>query len=382
MQIKLDIEHFNFMKILFICGSAEPGKDGVGDYTRRLCGELFRKGHEAHILTLCDHKAISFTVENQKDEEVEVIVHRIPLSTSNNLRSIWSQDILNNFQPDWISLQFVPYSFNSKGLPFWLPSFLNKLKGNHKWHLMFHELWIGMDSNASFRYKCIGLFQRKIVSRFLKKIDIKVINTQSDLYKFKIAELGYNVQIVPLFSNIIKNEELNVKRITDNLELKFCFFGSIHHGAPVVKFFDELLEVLSILKEKRVLKFIFIGNCGAAIEEWKNKLSENNIEFEITGFVTDKEISNLLSGCQYGISTTPYILSQKSGSLVAMFDHQLPVLCVARDWEVKGFNQRRFLNLVNYENEATISDFMSKKFVESDENNIEFVALNFLNGLK
>jgi hypothetical protein len=24
------------IKILFICGSLEPGKDGVGDYTRRL----------------------------------------------------------------------------------------------------------------------------------------------------------------------------------------------------------------------------------------------------------------------------------------------------------------------------------------------------------
>ena len=370
------------MKILFICGSAEPGKDGVGDYIRRLCGELLFIGHEAHILSLCDHKVILFTAEKQVIEETEVIVHRIPVSSSNNQRIIWSQEILNNFQPDWISLQFVPYSFNPKGLPFWLPSFLQKLKGNHKWQIMFHELWIGMDLNASFKDKCIGLFQQKIVSNFFKKIDVKVINTQSDLYKSKIVELGYNSQILPLFSNIIKNKELNAKTVAEKLELKFCIFGSIHYGAPVEKFINELKQVLSVLKEKKILKFVFIGHCGAAMVEWEKVLLANKINFEITGFVSDEEISTLLSGCQYGISTTPYILSQKSGSLAAMFDHQLPVLCVARNWKVKGFNQRRFLNLINYENGETIYEFMNTKFIVSNENNLEFVALNFLNGLK
>lgn len=27
------------MTILFLCGSLEPGRDGVGDYTRRLAGD-------------------------------------------------------------------------------------------------------------------------------------------------------------------------------------------------------------------------------------------------------------------------------------------------------------------------------------------------------
>ena len=32
------------MKIVFICGCLEPGKDGVGDYTRRLSAELIDHG--------------------------------------------------------------------------------------------------------------------------------------------------------------------------------------------------------------------------------------------------------------------------------------------------------------------------------------------------
>lgn len=371
------------MKILFLCGSLQPGHDGVGDYTRRLCEELIKTDHQVRILSLCDNHSTSFTNEKQViGGGTIVLVNRIPVFVSNKQRFIWSQDVLNDFQPDWISLQFVPYSFNPKGLPFWLPSFLNKLKGNHKWHIMFHELWIGMDLNATFKSKCIGLLQKGLVLKILKGKEKIIINTQTDLYQSKIAALGYNAQILPLFSNIIKNKVSNIELTTNELELKFCVFGSIHYGAPIEKFIYDLKQVLSASKEKRTIKFVFIGNCGVAIDEWKKVFLANNINFEITGFVTDEEISVLLSGCQFGISTTPYILSQKSGSLAAMFDHQLPVLCVARNWGVKGFNQSRFLNLINYEASETLNGFLDKKFMASNDNNLEFVAIKFLNGLK
>ena len=107
------------MKILFICGSIEPGKDGVGDYTRRLCGELIRIGHEVQILSLCDFQVASFISDSQETEAKKVVANRIPKATSNKQRILWSQDVLNKFEPDWISLQYVPYSFNPKGLPFW-----------------------------------------------------------------------------------------------------------------------------------------------------------------------------------------------------------------------------------------------------------------------
>lgn len=370
------------MRILFICGSAEPGKDGVGDYARRLCGELIRIGHVAQIVSLCDKKVSTFTNQNQEVEEAKVAVYRIPISSSNQQRLIWSQEIINKVQPDWISLQFVPYSFNPKGLPFWLPSFLKKLNGNHQWHIMFHELWIGMDLNSNFKSVCIGYLQKRLVSKILNGKEKIIINTQTDLYQSKIADLGFKAQILPLFSNIIKNSESSLGKIKSDFELKFCIFGSIHYGAPVEKFIDELKQVLLTSNRKRVLKFLFIGHCGVAIEEWRKVLVANKINFETTGFVTDKEISDILSSCQYGISTTPYILNQKSGSLTTMFDHHLSVLCVARNWVVKGFNQRPFLNLMNYDDKVTIDEFMNRKFIISSENNLEFVALKFLDGLK
>ena len=372
------------MDILFLCGSAQAGKDGVGDYTRRLCGKLIRSGHKAQILSLCDQHVISFTTENQEIEETIVVVHRIPLSAENEQRLIWSQRVVRELEPDWISLQFVPYSFNPKGLPFWLSSFLKKIKGNHKWHIMLHELWVGMDLNDTYKSKCIGLLQKNLILKILKFKKEVALSTQTDVYHYKITELGYNAQLLPLFSNIIKNVESDLETAKDDLELRFCIFGNIHHGAPVEKFLNDLKLALSLSEKKKRVKFFFIGNCGSAIAEWEKVLLEHHIDvdIEITGFATDSDISDLLLKCQYGISTTPYLLNQKSGSLAAMFEHQLPVLCIARNWRTKNFRQKKFLNLTEYENQASIIKFISTKFIASDENSLESVALKFVEGLK
>jgi hypothetical protein len=86
----------------------------VGDYTRCFWGKQIRKGHEVQILALCDYQVIFFTADHQVVENTTVFVNQIPISAPNNQRCIWLQDILNELQPDWISLQFVPYSFNQK----------------------------------------------------------------------------------------------------------------------------------------------------------------------------------------------------------------------------------------------------------------------------
>lgn len=369
------------MKIFFICGSLEPGRNGVGDYSRQLCGALLRKGIVTQITSLCDHHATTFTKENQIVEGKTVVVHRIPIASSNSQRLSWLHYILNDFKPDWISLQYVPYSFHPKGLPFWFPSFLQNIKGNHKWHIMFHELWIGMDTNASFKNKCNGLLQKRIIKQVLEGKEKKIINTQIDLYQHKITSLGYEVALLPLFSNIIKNKDSKSVTTSNESEIRFCLFGSIHYGAPVHEFITDLQQVLAASKENKELKFIFIGSCGVAIKEWKEQLDAHSINYEVTGFVNDKQISTILSSCHYGISTTPYILNQKSGSLAAMLDHELPAICVARDWEVEGFNQEIFLNLLNYKNQETIEMLLNKKFILSNENDLEFVAQKFLMGL-
>jgi hypothetical protein len=314
------------MDILFICGSAQVGKDGVGDYTRRLCGKLIRSGHKAQIVALCDHQVDSFISEDQMAEQTEVMVHRMPIAVDNKHRLIWLQRILKDLEPDWISLQYVPYSFNQKGLPFWLPSYLKKIKGNHKWHIMFHELWLGIDIESSFKHKCIGKLQQIIAKKIIYNTKTHSVNTQNKLYQFFLQSHNINAAILPICGNIpltgVKKETIEFAQ--------FVLFGTIHNGAPFGDFVDDLLKISNAFDKP--IKFVFIGNNGAELSNYTSILENYNISYEVLGIQSENVISQVLLDSDYGISTTPYFQTEKSGVFAAYKEHQIKTICVSRKW--------------------------------------------------
>lgn len=330
------------MKILFICGSAEHGKDGVGDYTRRLCGELIRMGHNVQILSICDFQVTSFSREFQEIEGTKVEVNRIPVAASNSQRLIWSQNCINYFKPEWISLQYVPYSFNPKGLPFWLPSFLKKLKGNHKLHIMFHELWLGIDSESSYRHRCIGKLQQLIINKIIHTTRTQCVNTQNKLYQFFLQSHNIDAHILPICGNI----PMTAAKNQANKFTQIVLFGTIHPGAPFKDFIDDLEGCKS--KLNKPIKFVFIGNNGSELSNYIKVLENNNIKYEVLGIQTESIISQVLIDSDYGISTTPYFQTEKSGVYAAYKEHQINTICVSRNWTpTKG--QYEIPNIIKYE---------------------------------
>ena len=93
------------MKILFLAGSFEPGKDGVGDYTRTLATECARLGHETFLVGLND-PWIDAPVQDRQLLRLEARA-----SWPDRVRA--AQPFLTENRPDMVSLQFVPYSFSS-----------------------------------------------------------------------------------------------------------------------------------------------------------------------------------------------------------------------------------------------------------------------------
>lgn len=314
------------MDILFICGSAELGNDGVGDYTRRLCGKLIKSGHQAQILSLCDHQVLLFTSENQITEETEVTVHRIPIKTPNDQRLTWLQGILKVFEPDWISLQYVPYSFNSKGLPFWLPSYLKKIRGNHKWHIMFHELWLGIDIESSVKHKVIGRLQQLIAKKIIRNTKKPFVNTQNKLYQIFLKSHNINAEVLPICSNI----PLTAAR-KETIEFsQFVLFGTIHEGAPFEDFIYDVVR--NSEKFHKPIKFVFIGKNGPELTNYLTILENYNIYYEVLGKQPENVISQVLKNSDFGISTTPYYQTEKSGVYAAYKEHQINIICVSRKW--------------------------------------------------
>ena len=351
------------MKIVFICGSIEPGKDGVGDYTRRLAGEIIRKGNHESIIAMNDRHVSVIQQTSQIDNDIEINILRIPAIFNNSSKTKVSKEFIHRHNPEWLSLQYVPFSFHPKGLHFGLAGMLSKIGKGRKWHIMFHEIWVGINIESSFKIKIWGILQKYISIKSIKKLKPLICETNTEFYQYCLKKIGFYSSFSSIPSNINSRKIIKQSTNVNNSKVVFLLFGGIHFGAPVADFLDYITSAHNITKGKKI-EFIFLGSSGIYLSEWTFALGIKKIEYKVYGFCSEGEISNLLSACDFGVSTTPYILSCKSGSLATYLQFEIPVLCVARNWNVKGFNRRELNPTYN------ISEFdtKKKKLVDYNEN--------------
>ncbi len=366
------------MKLLFISNNFPPISCGVGDYTYRLAKALVSKG--ASVSVLCSfHVEINELIEQYAEEQINVY-SLVRTWDVKGLASLKSQFASEQF--DVVSLQFVPFSFDIKGLPFRLSIGLRSLFKEVQWHIMFHELWVGMEKEATFRSKVHGMLQKAIIKNILNNLNPHLLTTNTSLYRCQIQRMGYDAKQLPLFSNIIKNDGIDNGNLED--KLIFAFFGNIHFGAPIDAFISELINYLrSIDKSVNEVKFLFLGRCSNSVNEWISVLKKNQIQYDITGKISESEISRFLLNANFGITTTPFVLVEKSGTVATMLQHNLKIICVSRPWEVKGFNNNTFLlnnSVQNYE-EGNLSTLLINDVnpIYNDVEKISEIYLNFLN---
>ena len=348
------------MKILFICGSLAPGRDGVGDYTRRLAGELIRQGHQVVIIALNDRHIDTPLISKQESDGTIISVVRLPAKLKEKERYKLASNFINDFNPEWLSLQFVPFSFQDEGLPFGLGYQLAKIGGKgRKWHVMFHELWVGMNTEATCKFKVWGIIQREITRSILKQLHPVVIHTQTKLYQFELFNLGYNVIYLPLFGNIpVLNKQDKEGKPT---KLSFVVFGGIHYGAPIAEFAKQV-RIYAITNNIEI-EVIFIGRCGAELESWIQICKTEGLRVSVLGEQSPMILSEVLSQSNIGITSTPFLLVEKSGTVAAMLEHGLSVICVARQWTVAGFGNDNMQSNVKLFN---INDFSHDSVLNSN----------------
>src|SRR5450432_1611257 len=324
------------MKIIFVCGSLEQGRDGVGDYTRRLGSELVRQGHKVGLLAINDQYLIEELNSTKETESyIPLTQLRLPSIYPTKKRFKKAKSWIDNFNPDWISLQFVIFSFHPKGLPFALSRRLLNLGKEKRWHIMFHELWVGMEVNATIKYKLWGWLQRNIIRKVLLEIKPRIIHTQSRIFQAQLNRLGFNTGYLPLFGNIpnlhVSHHNKSEDQINSDNIIRLIHFASVRAGAPIDEF---ACEVARYSREKEVVvSLTFIGRSGPEQNRWIEAFKSQSVIVESLGELSPESISEYLSNSTMGISSTPIILADKSGSVAAMREHGLPVLCVTYPWQ-------------------------------------------------
>lgn len=319
------------MKLVFICGCLEPGEDGVGDYTRRLAGELVREGHRAAILAFYDRKVQKIETDFQMENETPVEVMRIPAGFDAKIRFQTAKEFINNKDPEWLSLQFVPYSYDNKGLPLSLGNQLKNLGATKKWHIMFHELWGGLPRPKNLREALLSFFQKTIIKVIYLKLSPLKVSTSIPYYKEVF--FSKDINLLPLFGNI-KFQQTCKKIKTKSLI-------AVHFGGFSGKFQEWELQLnwvktYGLLRKQKVELWIIGGggaHKGEALSVAKKVFDQNNIKD--LGRLSANEISRNFQQADIGISRSGSMHYGKSSSTISMLEHGLPVLLQGKRLENK-----------------------------------------------
>ena len=133
------------MTLVLIGGCLEPGADGVGDYSRRLAAACVRLGVPTCLLALNDHCIQTTLRADQVCEGIALPALRLPATLPWAERCRITREQLQLWGCTAISLQFVPYAFEPRGLPLNLIAVMRSILRDDpdlRVHLMLQEaLW-------------------------------------------------------------------------------------------------------------------------------------------------------------------------------------------------------------------------------------------------
>ena len=331
------------MRIAFLCGSQEAGRDGVGDYTTGLADELRQQGHEVIIIGLRDKFASEATSTERRVGGGSIQVLRLPSALP------WPEYIgqatqqLDRFDPEWVSLQFVCYTFHPKGLVHGLAGKLAPLLTGRKLHVMFHEIWLCQELGWGWKQCAVGALQRLFIQRFIHAARPEVMHTSNATYAALLNRSGIPVTELRLFGAIPIPSESSTAWIESQLQTAlggeyrreavwlFGLFGALHPQWPPEPLLTHLHRAAQTAGKKPVL--LSIGRTGDAGSDLWNRLAQDysdRFAFVRLGEQPTEHVSEYLSFLDYGIATTPRSIIGKSSTVISMLEHGLPVI-VNRD---------------------------------------------------
>jgi hypothetical protein len=256
---------------------------------------------------------------------------------------------LGAFNPDWVSLQFVTFGFHPKGLCFGLGKRLALLNTNAPWHIMLHELWLGLGEKAPVKHRFWGALQRLIILDLMRRLRPQIIHTQAESYRIVLNRENIEASILPLFSNIPNISGDGWGTLLEPLVTKasgkrqdrtgLYLAGILGRVAPewnAEQTVATLLPLVQRFHKRLVLVFCGRNNLTAEAFDKLKHACRNRAEVVIAGERTIPEISRILQAVDIGVATTPRQIIQKSGSVAAMLEHGLEVLVTRDDWRLRG----------------------------------------------
>ncbi|HXV24382.1 MAG TPA: hypothetical protein VED46_08990 [Alphaproteobacteria bacterium] len=318
------------MRIAFLCGGL--GLGGVADYTRLIADQLASHDCESLIIALADRQASAIL----KGGAPPVQTLALPEGIGWPRRVAAAEEALAAFAPDWISLQFVPFAFNRKGVVWLEERWLLRLLCGRPLHLMAHELWIEpLPRPVPIRRRILRGAQRHCILRLFRRAAPCILHTSNALYRRLLAEADLSAQLLPLFGNVPIAAQPDRAWLDGAMAqggiglarkpLLFGFFGGVDPEWDAYPLLARLSETLGRLgRPGVVLSAGAAGGIAGRMEEWRRRFP--TLGFLALGVQPMERLSAYLQALDFGLTSYPYALIAKSSSVISMLEHGLPVI--------------------------------------------------------
>ncbi len=331
------------MRIAFITGCLEPGRDGVGDYVRTLAAECERRGHAVTLLSLTERSA----VDPSQEEGSSVL--RLSAAECEADGGEAARQWLDRFQPDWASLHFVPYSYHPRGFfdP-WIARLKFMLSGAPRRHIFFHEIWIGFSADARWRERATGWWQRRMVGRLVDQLAPTVVHTSTGCYRALLGTRGINAGILPMIGSVPRSAEVRtgvpgaLKAVAPDA-LVCGMFGTIHPNWEAETFLHDFAVLAAAQKRPAVLLAAGALRYGTKFFEQLRERWKGRVALGALGELPTSELPAVFARFDFAVSTMPWVLIGKSSSAAALREHGLRVVVTFAGSPPRAVNEANIL---------------------------------------
>jgi glycosyltransferase involved in cell wall biosynthesis len=334
------------VKITFILNVIENGTDGVSDYTQKLAREFEKAGHSVFFIATSN----PWGRENVYEIDGWGFSKIVPINR-----------ILDDVKPDWVVVQYVPFSFYRFGFPFWLCvlGVSLRLRG-FKIAIFFHEV------TDRFYFPDI----KRTISSLLNRLVANTLSLTSNKVwtSIRAYQRCFFVRIpgiIPIGSNI--EFEPLLKR--DNHEdVVISTFGVRSKAA-----FQLLIAATKILQEQNTRFKVRILGYQQSHKTIEMTIKGKGLEkyYFISGFLKEKEIAEYLQTSDIFVNMSEVDTKNrggmclKSGSLAAAFASGLAIVGFKGDMTDQILEDKVNVIFSNYSSEDLASQL--KQLIQSHD---------------
>jgi glycosyltransferase involved in cell wall biosynthesis len=330
------------MKVAFLAGAFRPDRCGVSHYTARLMAELSRRGLDCVVITAeaaARHHARADVIAGTRGWGPSMLA-TLPLA-------------LRRASPDILHIQHAAGSFGFRRAVFWLIPALRLTGWRRPVVVTLHEygwwqwrpplvgpLWGRLGPWGEAR----GLWDREDLA-LLTGADAIIVTHEGTarIVAGRLPQLEARLERVPIGSNI-PPLAADVEAARRDLRSRFgwppdtpvvAYFGFLHP----VKGLETLLQAFRrVADAEPAARLLLIGGAqslalhGDQAERYRERLLalaeslglQGAVRF--TGYQPDALVSQELAGADLGVLPFNEGVTPKSGSLLAMWTHGLPVI--------------------------------------------------------